>query len=330
MRRWSLPLAVALAALGLQGCDRQAPITTVVPPTASLPDDTVLRPGAAPTAAAPAASATTAQAAAPAAPEIAAAAPAPAAPVVAAAPVAPAVSPAVAPAEPALAAASAPGPDTAAMGAAPAASASTPAATPQGTAAPTEMSTVTQPGASTPAASGKGQKVSTALPQVRDPGDARGAQLLAQRSLLLPVVGLAPGALADTYDQGRGKRKHEATDILAPAGTPVVAVDDGRIAKLFTSKAGGLTIYEYDVPRQLAYYYAHLQGYAPTLREGMDVKRGDLIGYVGTTGNADVNTPHLHFAVFRLGNPPQWWKGEPVNPYPALSRATPADQVAAR
>lgn len=253
MIRWGAPLVVALAAIGLQGCDRQAPITTVVPPTASLPDSAVLKPGAA------------------------------------------------APATPPVAAASAPA--TAAMGAAPA--------------APTEMSSA-------------GQNVSSALPQVKDPGDAQGAQLLAQRSLLVPVVGLAPAAIHDNYDQGRGNRKHEATDILAPAGTPVVAVDDGRIAKLFTSKAGGLTIYEYDMPGQLAYYYAHLQRYADGVHEGMTVKRGDLIGYVGSTGNADPGTPHLHFAVFRLGTPAKWWQGEAVNPYPALSRAAPAQQVATR
>jgi peptidoglycan LD-endopeptidase LytH len=175
-----------------------------------------------------------------------------------------------------------------------------------------------------------GQKVSGELPTVRNPGDPQGAVLLAQRSLELPVVGIQPTRLSDMYDQGRGSRKHEAIDILAPSGTPVVAVDDGRVAKLFTSKAGGLTLYQFDREAQLAYYYAHLQGYAPTVREGMAIKRGDLIGYVGSTGNADVNAPHLHFAVFRLGNPPKWWQGEPVNPYPALSRATPADQVVAR
>ena len=292
MRHWGLPLALALAALGLQGCDRQAPVTTVVPPTASLPDNAVLKPGAQ----APA----TAQAT-------------PAAPLAAAS--APATETAAAPAAPPVAAASAP--DTAAMGAAPAASAASPAPAADGTAAPTEMSTL-------------GQKVSARLPQVRDPGDVQGAQLLAQRTLLVPVVGIAPTALADNYDQGRGQRKHEATDILAPAGTPVVAVDDGRIAKLFTSKAGGLTIYEYDVAGQLAYYYAHLQRYADGVREGMTVKRGDLIGYVGSTGNADAATPHLHFAVFRLGTPAKWWQGEPVNAYPALSRAAPAQNVASR
>jgi murein DD-endopeptidase MepM/ murein hydrolase activator NlpD len=168
------------------------------------------------------------------------------------------------------------------------------------------------------------------LPAVRNAGDSIGAALLAQRSLQVPVVGIAPARLSDTYEQSRGKRTHEAIDILAPAGTPVVAVDDGRIVKLFTSKPGGLTIYQYDREGRLAYYYAHLRGYAPSVREGMEVKRGEVIGYVGSTGNADPGTPHLHFAVFRLGTPPKWWQGDPVNPYPALSRAEPAQQVATR
>ena len=106
--------------------------------------------------------------------------------------------------------------------------------------------------------------------------------------------------------------------------------DDGRIARLFTSKPGGLTIYQFDPSAHLAYYYAHLQRYADGVREGMDVKRGTLIGYVGSTGNADAKVPHLHFAVFRLGTPPKWWQGEAVNPYPSLTRAQPAQQVASR
>lgn len=168
------------------------------------------------------------------------------------------------------------------------------------------------------------------LPAVRDPGDAQGAQLLAQRPLVVPVVGVAPGRLSDNFEQSRGTGKHEAIDILARAGTPIVAVDDGRVTKLFTSKRGGLTIYQYDPDGKLAYYYAHLQRYADGLREGQEVHRGDLIGYVGSTGDADPGTPHLHFTVFRLGDPPKWWQGEAVNPYPALARAQPAQQVAAR
>lgn len=169
------------------------------------------------------------------------------------------------------------------------------------------------------------------LPQVRNIGDPQGASLLAQRPLLVPVAGVDPSSLSDQYELARGRRVHEAIDLMAPEGTPVVAVDDGRIAKLFTSKGGGgLTVYHYDPSAQLAYYYAHLQRYADGLREGMEVKRGDLIGYVGSTGNANPATPHLHFAVFRLGTPPRWWEGEAVNPYPALSRATPSQQVASR
>ncbi|HEY0823353.1 MAG TPA: M23 family metallopeptidase, partial [Ramlibacter sp.] len=182
---------------------------------------------------------------------------------------------------------------------------------------------------SSAAPAGTNEKVS-ALPAVRNPGDPEGARLLAQRSLEVPVAGIEPASLSDQFDLSRGTRKHEAIDIVAPTGTPVVAVDDGRIAKLFTSKAGGLTIYQFDRDARLAYYYAHLHGYARHVREGMDVKRGELIGYVGATGNADVKTPHLHFAVFKLGNPPKWWQGDAVNPYPALARAQPSDQVAAR
>lgn len=169
------------------------------------------------------------------------------------------------------------------------------------------------------------------LPTVRQAGDAQGAALLAERPLLLPVVGVEAGALADHYEQARGaSRTHEAIDIMAARGTPVVAVDDGRIAKLFTSRPGGYTVYHFDPSGRLAYYYAHLDRYARGLKEGMEVKRGDLLGYVGSTGNADPAAPHLHFAVFRLGDPPRWWEGEAVNPYPALSRAAPAPRVASR
>lgn len=155
-------------------------------------------------------------------------------------------------------------------------------------------------------------------------GDAEGAALLAQRTLVVPVAGVAPGALRDNFEQERGSRTHEAMDVMAATGTPVVAVDDGRIAKLFISKAGGLTVYHFDTQGRLAYYYAHLDRYAPGLRQGMAVKRGDVIGYVGATGNADPRAPHLHFAVFRLGPDRKWWEGEAVNPYPAFRNAAPA------
>jgi len=147
-----------------------------------------------------------------------------------------------------------------------------------------------------------------------------GAALLSARPLIVPVEGVAPAQLTDMFDQARGGRRHEAIDILAPRGTRVVAADDGVVAKLFSSKPGGLTVYQFDPQGRLAYYYAHLDRYAEGLREGMPLRRGDVVGYVGSSGNAG-STPHLHFAVFRLGPERRWWEGDPVNPYPALRRA---------
>jgi murein DD-endopeptidase MepM/ murein hydrolase activator NlpD len=322
VKHWKLPLAAALAVIGLQACDvsvREDARTTVTPPTSSLPDSTPMngQPAATPPAVAGAEPTTT--------PTTSGDNPLAAAPPAA---------------DPALAAASSP--DTAAMGAQPEPAAPA-VSVPDGTAAPTELArfleetdrsaaSASQPAKSSeakPEAAKPREKVS-ALPAVRNPGDPEGARLLAQRSLEVPVAGIQPTALSDNYDQTRGSRKHEAIDIMAPMGTPVVAVDDGRIAKLFTSKAGGLTIYQFDPQARLAYYYAHLQRYADNVREGKDVRRGDLIGYVGVSGNSAANAPHLHFAVFKLGNPPKWWQGEAVNPYPALAVAEPADQVAVR
>jgi murein DD-endopeptidase MepM/ murein hydrolase activator NlpD len=141
----------------------------------------------------------------------------------------------------------------------------------------------------------------------------------AQGKLLVPVEGMPLAKITDTFDQPRGtERHHEALDIMAPKGTKVIATADGKIVKLFTSKPGGLTVYQFDPTEKYAYYYAHLDRYADGLKEGMDVKRGDLIGYVGSTGNADPNAPHLHFAVFELTPEKQWWKGTPVDPYPLL------------
>lgn len=138
--------------------------------------------------------------------------------------------------------------------------------------------------------------------------------------LLVPVQGIKAAALTDTYDQPRGtQRQHEALDIMAPKGTPVIAVADGKVVKLFQSKPGGLTVYQFDPSEQYAYYYAHLDRYADNIKEGMDVKRGDLIGYVGVTGNSDPNAPHLHFAVVALTPEKQWWKGTPINPFPLMA-----------
>ena len=152
------------------------------------------------------------------------------------------------------------------------------------------------------------------------PGDSAP---LFDRALSSPIVGLKASAIQDTFADARGggERRHEATDILAPRGTPVVAVDTGIIAKTFNSKPGGLTIYQFDPAQNYAYYYAHLDRYADGLKDGLLVKKGDVIGFVGTTGNADPNTPHLHFAIFELGPEKRWWEGKPINPYPLLLRA---------
>lgn len=138
--------------------------------------------------------------------------------------------------------------------------------------------------------------------------------------VLIPVAGIAADQLRDTFDEARGggSRVHRAMDILAPIGTPVVASVDGTIRKLFFSKAGGITIYQYDVDERQIFYYAHLDRYADGLAEGQFVKQGAVIGYVGITGNAPKGTPHLHFSIENLPPTKEWWKGEPVNPYPIL------------
>lgn len=146
------------------------------------------------------------------------------------------------------------------------------------------------------------------------------ANALPTDALLIPVAGIAAGQLTDTFNDTRdGVRRHEALDIMTSRGTPVLAASDGKIAKLFTSVSGGLTIYEFDSTATHAYYYAHLDHYAPDLAEGKMLKRGDVIGYVGSTGNASPDAPHLHFAIFVLGPEKQWWKGAAIDPYPLLA-----------
>jgi murein DD-endopeptidase MepM/ murein hydrolase activator NlpD len=139
--------------------------------------------------------------------------------------------------------------------------------------------------------------------------------------LVTPIAGLTPQELHDTFNQGRSGHPHKAIDIMEPRGTPVHAVIAGTIQKLFLSKAGGNTIYEFDNDSRYAYYYAHLEGYLVGLHEGMHVNAGDVIGYVGSTGDASPDAPHLHFTVFELGPEKEWWKGTAINPYAALLQA---------
>jgi murein DD-endopeptidase MepM/ murein hydrolase activator NlpD len=136
-----------------------------------------------------------------------------------------------------------------------------------------------------------------------------------------PIRGLALANLRDTFEEVHNGHPHEAIDIVEPRGTPVRAAVSGTIRKLFLSKPGGNTIYQFDETGVYCYYYAHLDGYAEGLHEGMRVEPGDVIGFVGSTGNADARTPHLHFAITELGPERLWWKGKAVDPYPFLVAA---------
>lgn len=134
--------------------------------------------------------------------------------------------------------------------------------------------------------------------------------------LLLPVAGVKTSQLTDTFTQARSEgRVHDAIDIMAARGTPVVAANDGHVVKLFDSKRGGLTVYQFDPQDRVIYYYAHLDSYAPGLAEGKVLHRGDPVGFVGSTGNASADAPHLHFEIEMLGPKKEWWHGTSINPY---------------
>lgn len=164
--------------------------------------------------------------------------------------------------------------------------------------------------------------VSPPPPAIGRPGPVMSAgavESLRVRALTLPVRGIKREDLRDTFNEMRGaSRRHEALDVLAPRNTPVLAVEDGTIARLFLSEAGGITIYQYDPSSTYVYYYAHLERYAAGLKEGDAVKRGQTIGYVGTTGNAPRDTPHLHFAIFQMTDEKKWWQGTAIDPYSVL------------
>ena len=147
---------------------------------------------------------------------------------------------------------------------------------------------------------------------------------LRTRQLLVPVAGVSVDRIPDTYKAPRGRdgsRRHEAVDIMAPRGTPVLSADDGRVLKLRKNAAGGTTIYATDPDERIIYYYAHLDRYHEPIREGMKLAKGDTIGFVGTTGNAPRNVPHLHFQIMRMPADRRWWGGEPIDPLPLLVNA---------
>ena len=144
---------------------------------------------------------------------------------------------------------------------------------------------------------------------------------VAPSGLALPVIGIGPDQLTDTFDSARSQgRRHDAIDIMAAEGTPVIAAADGTIEKLFFSRGGGgITIYERSTDPKWQYYYAHLSAYAPGLAEGQQVKRGQVIARVGHTGDASASGPHLHFAINSMAPGERWWQGTPINPYPLLA-----------
>jgi peptidoglycan LD-endopeptidase LytH len=138
---------------------------------------------------------------------------------------------------------------------------------------------------------------------------------LRNRKLLFPLKGFTSQGISDSFRESRGNHRHEAIDIVAPRNTPIVAVESGTIARLWYSKNGGITIYQFDPTSTYAYYYAHLQKYADNLKEQDWVEKGQVIGYVGTSGNAPPGTPHLHFTIFKLTEEKHWWEGSAINPY---------------
>ncbi|HEU4696824.1 MAG TPA: M23 family metallopeptidase, partial [Sphingomicrobium sp.] len=162
--------------------------------------------------------------------------------------------------------------------------------------------------------------VVTVKPNAAPPVTVAEQVVVGPSGLAIPVTGVKADQLTDTYDQARGSgRRHDAIDIMAAEGTPVIAAADGKVEKLFNSVRGGITIYIRSPDQKWQYYYAHLQRYAPGLHEGQDVKRGQVIGLVGHTGDASAAGPHLHFAINTMGPGERWWQGTAINPYPLLA-----------
>lgn len=155
-------------------------------------------------------------------------------------------------------------------------------------------------------------------PEISPESSTAMVQDLRKRGLLIPVKGADRKDLKTSFHEVRGERVHEAIDILASRNTPVLAVEDGTVAKLYYSDRGGITLYQFDPEKNYVYYYAHLERYANHLKEGDRLKKGQVVGYVGTSGNAPKETPHLHFAIVRLNEDKHWWEGNPIDPFLAL------------
>jgi murein DD-endopeptidase MepM/ murein hydrolase activator NlpD len=181
------------------------------------------------------------------------------------------------------------------------------------------LSPIATPTLATPSTSPATQPSVEATPQPSATMQPSPAAPTTSLSLLIPVAGVRPGELRDTFSQARSEgRVHDAIDIPAPRGTPVLAAADGRIVKLFESERGGTTIYQLDPDNKTIYYYAHLERYADGLTEGHTARRGEVIAYVGDTGNAGAGNYHLHFSILIVKDPKRYWDGTNINPYPLL------------
>jgi murein DD-endopeptidase MepM/ murein hydrolase activator NlpD len=162
--------------------------------------------------------------------------------------------------------------------------------------------------------------IGTPLPPAESPTSTpEPANFIGRMDLIIPVAGVRPEQLLDTYSDARSEgRTHDAIDIPAAAETPVLAAADGKIVKLFQSERGGTTIYQLSSNQEMIFYYAHLSHYAEGLNEGNLVKQGDVIAYVGDTGNAGAGNYHLHFSIALVTDPKRYWEGTNINPYPLL------------
>jgi len=157
-------------------------------------------------------------------------------------------------------------------------------------------------------------------------------EYLLARHILVPVAGADMARVDDSFKAPRdgGERVHRAIDILAPRGTPILAADDGRILRMSTNRLGGISMYTVDTHGRLVYYYAHMDHYNGAMSPGRTIVRGDTLGYVGTTGNAPENLPHLHFQVMRWRSDGKYWDGEPIDPFIALGGGQRSSHAQAR
>ncbi len=200
---------------------------------------------------------------------------------------------------------------------------------------PTSVATPSPVATASPSVSPSSSPVieSPTVPPIRQPvplpspAPSPPAPLTKPASPIIPVAGVRREQLRDTFDEARSEgRVHEAIDIMAARGTPVLAAADGTVVKLFNSEKGGITIYQLSTDQKVVYYYAHLDSYADGLTEGKRVRQGEVIGAVGDTGNAGPGNYHLHFAIWLISDPKHYWTGVNLNPYPLLRGASTIDR----